>query len=90
MQFEYDKRKNEENIRKHKVSFEEVASLWADEDLLVVHAKKLGEKRHLAIGRLFGVLYTVVFTIRQDRIRIISARRSNDRERMLYEQNCDH
>ena len=90
MIFEYDERKNELNIEKHKVSFEEVQAIWEDSDLLVLPAKKKGEKRQLAIGKAYTVVFSVVHTKRGEAIRIISARRSTKKEVERYEQGKNH
>lgn len=87
MIFEFDLYKNESNIEKHKVSFEEAILIWDDPDLLVLPAKKRGEKRKLAIGKSYSVLFSVVHTMRGCTIRIISARRSTSREVRCYEQS---
>lgn len=86
MIFEFDPQKNESNIEKHKVSFEEAAGIWNDPDLLVVPARKRGEKRQLAIGKAYAVMFSVVHTQRGEAIRIISARRSTKKEAKRYEQ----
>lgn len=86
MIFEFDPFKNESNIEKHKVSFEEASEIWNDPDLVVVPAKKRGEKRFLAIGQAYSVLFSVIHTRRGDAIRLISARRSTRKETRLYEQ----
>ena len=86
MVFEFDQRKNKLNIEKHKVSFEEAAEIWNDPDLVVLPAKKRGEKRKLAIGKSYAVMFSVVHTERGDAIRIISARRSTPKEVQRYEQ----
>lgn len=90
MIFEFDERKNESNIEKHKVSFEEVQAIWEDPDLLVVPARKKGEKRQLAIGKAYAVVFSVVHTKRGEAIRIISARCSTEREVERYEQGRKH
>ncbi|MBQ9043004.1 MAG: BrnT family toxin [Eggerthellaceae bacterium] len=90
MIFEFDERKNESNIKKHKVSFEEVQAIWEDPDLMVLSARKRGEKRQMAIGRAYAVLFSVVHTKRGEAIRIISARRSTKKEARLYEQGRNH
>lgn len=90
MYFEYNSRKDEANQEKHHVSFDEAAQIWHDPDLVIIAAKKRGEKRKMAIGRAFTVLYSVVHTTRGDAIRIISARRSTERERRIYEQHKDY
>lgn len=89
MRFEWDPDKNELNIEKHKVSFEDAAEIWDDPDLLVLHARKVGEKRLMAIGRTYTMLLSVVHTERgEDTVRIISARRATERERKSYERNA--
>ncbi len=46
-----------------------------------------GEDRYLALGRVDGRVLTVVYTMRNDVIRIISARKANSREVKKYENN---
>ena len=90
MVFEFDEKKNESNIKKHKVSFEEAQTIWKDPDLMVISAKKRGEKRQMAIGRAYAVMFSVVHTKRGEAVRIISARRSTKKEVRIYEQNRNH
>ncbi len=45
-----------------------------------------GEERLVATGRVEGVLVTVVYTERDDRVRIISARKANGDEQRAYDQ----
>lgn len=87
MLFEYDRWKNEANIAKHGISFEEAQEVWDDTDLIVLHARKRGEKRMLAIGRICTMLCSVIYTKRGDAIRIISACKASSKEVKLYEQN---
>ena len=87
MIFEFDSNKNESNIAKHHVSFEEVQEIWEDPDLLVLPARKRGERRQLAIGRAFTVMFSVIHTKRGEAIRIISARRSTKKEVEQYERS---
>ena len=87
MIFEYDIVKSNMNVEKHKVSFEEVQEIWNDPDLVVLPARKRGEKRMMAIGKAYSVCFSVVHTIRGEAIRIISARRSTAKEAKLYEQS---
>jgi uncharacterized DUF497 family protein len=89
MHFEFDERKNQLNQDKHHLSFEEATAIWDDPDLIVLHAKKRGEKRLLAIGCAYTVLYSVVHTVHGETTRIISARRSTERERRTYERYKD-
>ena len=87
MRFEYDGIKDAQNQEKHHVSFAEVRRIWDDPDLLVLHAKRRGEKRLMAIGSAFAVVFSVVHTKREEVIRIISARRASEKEARLYEQH---
>lgn len=86
MLFEYDTFKNESNIEKHKISFEEAQKIWNDPNLVILPARKKGEKRKLAIGRYCAMLFSVVHTERGTVIRIISARRATPKEVRYYDQ----
>jgi len=61
--------------------------LLLSEEPIVLEDKRrdYGEPRYLALGEMKGVLFVVAFTIREDAIRLISARRGNLRERKHYE-----
>ena len=48
-----------------------------------------GEDRYLALGRVDGRVLTVVYTMRNDVIRIISARKANSREVKKYENSTN-
>ena len=90
LRFEWDPSKDRANRRKHKVSFQEAESVFADE-----HARLLDEPEHseaedrsvlLGLSSRFRVL-VVVHTYRgtEDTIRIISARRATKQERAYYD-----
>ena len=49
-----------------------------------------GEDRYSALGRVDGRVLTVVYTMRNDAVRIISARKANSREVKKYENNTSH
>jgi len=85
MEFEFDSAKSSTNNEKHGIDFEEIQALWEDERLLEVPAKTIDELRYVVIGKLNGKFWSVVITYRGDRIRLISARRSRDKEIALYE-----
>lgn len=82
----YSSPANKLNLEKHKVCFEEVQEIWNDPDLLILPARKRGEKRRLAIGKVCAVVFSVVHTMRGESIRIISARRATAKEVRRYEQ----
>ena len=88
--FEWDPRKDAQNQRKHRVSFEEASSVFADEYALLLEDPdhSAAEERFLLLGlsAAFRVL-VVVHTYRRadDTIRIISARRATKGERRQYD-----
>ena len=89
LSFEWDDRKAEANVQKHRVSFEEASTVFADPLALTIfdplHSE--GEDRYVTLGRSQRQrLLVVVFTDRDDRIRIISARVATRRERKDYEE----
>lgn len=89
-QFEWDAAKAADNVRKHRVSFEEAATVFGDSLGRIFddpdHSQ--AEHRELLIGcSAQNRIVIVSFTERASRIRIISARRATDRERHDYEEH---
>jgi uncharacterized DUF497 family protein len=90
--FEWDSRKAQSNLSKHGVSFEAASTVLSDPSSLTVPDPdhSLTERRFVTMGRAFnGKLLIVVHTDRGDNIRIISARRANQRERRFYEEKVE-
>ena len=85
MNFEFDPRKSLSNKKKHGIDFNEAQALWDDTDLLVIPARTLDEPRFVVIGMIGDAHWSGVITYRDDRIRIISVRRSRREEIELYE-----
>ena len=84
MDFEFDPAKSSANARKHGIEFESAMRLWADEKRIAVPARSWGEARFALIAELHGKIWTCIYTIRQDRIRIISTRRARHEEESRY------
>lgn len=87
--FEWDDRKAKQNIKKHGVSFEEASTVFADPFAVTIHDPLHSdeEDRYVTLGQSQQRrLLVVVFTDRDDRIRIISARAATRRERRDYEE----
>ena len=87
--FEWDPAKNATNVRKHKVSFAEAQTVFADDDALIIDDPDHSgdEDRFLLLGLSIEVrLLVVVHCYRHadDMIRIISARKATTRERARY------
>ena len=87
MKFEWDARKNIANRGKHGIDFETAKALWFDENRIEIIAPHPVEERRILIAHLQGKLWTAVYTIRdQSSIRLISVRRSREKEVTLYEK----
>ena len=84
--FEFDPAKSAANLEKHGIDFEEAQAVWIDPRSLVFPAESRGEARWALIGRIGARHWTVIFTRRGDRIRLISARRARKEEVALYEE----
>ena len=82
---EWDDDKNRINIRKHGISFETAALVFADEERIEYYDKlhSLDEDRYVVLGCVQGILY-VVYTMRSEAARLISARLATQTERKIY------
>ena len=87
MEFEYDENKSIANNNKHGIDFVDVQELWSDENLIEIPAKNLDEPRYMAIGRIKEKHWSVIIVHRNEKIRIIFARRSRIEEINLYESS---
>ena len=89
MRLEWDQRKNAANRRKHGVSFEEAATVFADDHALLIadpdHSES--EDRFVLLGFCSLLRMLVVCHCYQESeavIRIISARKATRSERLQY------
>lgn len=85
MSFEFDPAKSAANKDKHGIDFDAAQALWDDPLMVEVPARSLDEPRILAIGRIRGKHWSAVFTLRDDRVRLISVRRARPEEIEIYE-----
>jgi len=94
VQFEWSDEKNKLNIRQHHISFEEAKEVFLD----AMHISKLDhrfdyfEERWITLGATTEDKILVVANMFFDEdgeeiIRIISARKANQKERIFYEQH---
>ena len=84
MEFEFDQAKSEANRLKHGIDFVQAQELWKDLYALQIQAKSETEPRFALIASMQGKVWSVFFTERNSKIRIISARRSRINEEDLY------
>jgi len=83
--FEWDDAKARANLKKHEVSFEVARRVFDDPAATdeLDDSDAHGEDRVIT-GMVAGSLLTVVYTVREERIRIISARKATRREQDRY------
>jgi uncharacterized DUF497 family protein len=88
--FEWSDAKAAMNRRKHRVTFEEAVTAF-DDDLAIEAADEdhsITEERRVLIGLSVRLrLLTVVYTERDEKIRLITARRSTRAEEACYATN---
>lgn len=83
MLFEWDESKREANFAKHLIDFEDAKCVF-DAPVFERVESRHGEDRTVAIGLMEDIEIVVVYVLRGNRRRIISARRANRNERKAY------
>ncbi|MGK5084831.1 BrnT family toxin [Bdellovibrionota bacterium FG-1] len=84
MRFEFDLTKSQGNKEKHGIDFVEAQVLWFG-SFFEFELKTTTECRYAIVGQIDGIFWTAIITYRDERIRIISVRRSRDEEKKAYE-----
>jgi uncharacterized protein len=87
-EFEWDDAKARSNFAKHKVGFE--AGQLVFRDLFAfdrLEPASIGETRYVITGMASGIILTVVYTERDGRTRVISARKATKHEQREYYQS---
>jgi uncharacterized DUF497 family protein len=87
--FIWDKGNKDKNWIKHKVTNEECEEVFFDQDKKILKDVKHSQKeaRYTLLGKTKkGRLLFVIFTLREEKIRVISARDLNRKEVALYEK----
>jgi len=84
--FEWDESKAIGNKTKHGISFADTFAAFEDPNAVTVEDSREDEQRYVTIGMdAFGRILVVVYTWRDDNIRIISARKAVRYEVRQYE-----
>lgn len=89
LEFEWDDKKAKQNLKKHRVSFEEASTVFGDPLALTIPdpVHSVDEDRWITLGESNRQrLIAVSFTDRGNRIRIISARLATRQERKNHEE----
>jgi len=86
LKFEWDEKKNIINQKKHGISFEEAVAVFNDPMRYEMYdgIHSLIEKRWIIIGLAGLKMLKVIFTERNDIIRIISARKADKNDEKEY------
>ena len=87
MSFQWDPLKAQANLDKHGVDFADTAGAFDDPRALTMPDPHPTEDRFLTVALdSLGRVLVIVWTQRDDEIRVISARKATRRERRQYEQ----
>jgi uncharacterized protein len=88
MLFEWDDRKAAQNVAKHGVIFEYAARVFLDPHRLDREdtRRDYGEERRFSLGMVEARLFAIAYTRRGKVIRLISARKANEREQRKYDE----
>jgi uncharacterized DUF497 family protein len=86
--FEWDGRKAARNAAKHGVPFEYAVRVFLDPHRLDSEdiRRNYGEERRLTLGEIERRLFVVAYTLRGNVVRLISARKANEREQRKYDE----
>ena len=87
MEFEWDEDKRKANLDKHHIDFQDAATMWSTPVLDPADTRLIEtERRFLALGIIGDdeFIIAVIYTLRNDVRRIISARRARRYERTTY------
>lgn len=89
LEFEWDEGNANKSVIKHGITNKEAEEIFVHRPLLLIDdvSHSVSEKRHRALGQTDRqkLLYAV-FTMRRNKIRIISIRKMDKQERRIYEQ----
>ena len=88
MIFEWDESKERINISKHGIDFSTAALVFGDDNRIEKYddLHSISEDRYITIGEINGIaiIVVVVYTERENSIRIISARLATKSEKEAY------
>ncbi|TAH50705.1 MAG: BrnT family toxin [Chloroflexota bacterium] len=90
--FEWDEDKAKANLVKHEVSFDEAITIFNDPYSITIYDPDHSEQenRFVDLGTSNkGRILVVVYTERENKLRIISCRKATPTERRKYEESSD-
>lgn len=80
----FDQAKSASNRLKHGIDFIDAQAIWRDDTHVLVAARVGTEQRFIVVGRIDDKHWSAVVTYRGDLVRIISVRRSRDKQVQAY------
>ncbi|MBI1217077.1 MAG: BrnT family toxin [Rhodobacteraceae bacterium] len=83
-EFEWDEAKRQKTLEKHGIDLFDAAEVLATDHLLLPARSEI-EQRTIALGVVNGEVIAVIFTLRGDTIRLITARKARRNERKQYQ-----
>ncbi|MBH8555397.1 BrnT family toxin [Nostocaceae cyanobacterium CENA357] len=87
MAYQWDNQKAAANLRKHGVDFADAVSVFSDDLAITITDERFDEERFITVGMdAFGRILVVVYTWRNDEIRLICARTATRHEQKQYEE----
>ena len=90
MEYQWDPNKARTNLRKHGVAFADAVFVFEDTAAITIEDEHAAEERYITIGMdAQNRVLVVVFTWRNNSIRIISARKTTLPERKQYEEHYE-
>jgi uncharacterized DUF497 family protein len=85
VEIEWDSKKAASNLKKHGVDFTDAVAVLEDERAITISEDHPDEERFITIGKgSLNCILVVVYTWREIRIRIISARKATAKEIKQY------
>ena len=88
--FEWDDSKNQDNIIKHGVSFQDAQQAFQDEWRVILEDGRHSEneQRYFCLGKIYSEILTVRFTYREGKIRIFGAAFWRKGKKRYEKENC--
>ncbi len=88
--FEWDEDKNSECKKLRGFQFQDITNAFLDPHRCITQDIRhdYGEDRYELLAKIDEVLFVVIYTFREEAIRIISARKANEREKKRYKNNA--
>lgn len=87
MAYQWNRDKAAANLCKHGIDFADAVSVFSDDLAITIPDERFDEERFVTIGvDAFARVLVVVYTMRDDEIRVVSARKATRQERQQYEE----